>query len=150
MPGLLSITNSWSLLKLKSMQSVMPSSHLILCCPLLFLLPIPPSIRVFSNESALRIRWPKVWSFSFSISPFRDTHNNIFGLFCTNKPQWIEDVNYLKRSPSQREGNIETHRSPSGDNPRPGGPPTPQSSSATHPLNHCYKTPLQVPLGWDT
>ena len=65
----LSITNSWSLLKLMSIKSVMPSSHHILCCPLLFLPAIPPSIRVFSNESALRIRWPKYWSFSFSISP---------------------------------------------------------------------------------
>ena len=52
-----------------SIKSVMPSSHLILCCPLLLLPPIPPSIRVFSNESTLRIRWPKYWSFSFSISP---------------------------------------------------------------------------------
>ena len=86
-PGLLSITNSQSLPKLKSMESAMPSSHLILCCPLLLLPRIPPSIRVFSSESTLRIRWPKVWSFSFSISPSRDTHNNIFGLFCTNKPQ---------------------------------------------------------------
>ena len=65
----LSITNSWSLLKLKSIESVMLSSHLILCRPLLLLLPIPPSIRVFSNESTLRTRWPKYWSFSFSISP---------------------------------------------------------------------------------
>ena len=65
----LSITNSWSLLKLMSIESVMPSSHLILCCPLLLLPPIPPSIRVFSNESALHMRWPKYWSFSFSISP---------------------------------------------------------------------------------
>ena len=65
----LSITNSWSLLKLMSMESVMPSSHLILCRPLLLLLSIFPSIRVFSNESALHIRWPKYWSFSFSISP---------------------------------------------------------------------------------
>ena len=53
----------------QSTESVMPSSHLILCRPLLFLPPIPPSLRVFSNESALRIRWPKYWSFSFSISP---------------------------------------------------------------------------------
>ena len=64
----LSITNSWSLLKLMSIESVMPSNHLILCCPLL-----PPSIfssiKVFSNESVLCIRWPKHWSFSFSISP---------------------------------------------------------------------------------
>ena len=65
----LSITNSRSLPKLKFIESVMPSNHLILCCPLLLLPPIPPSIRVFSNESALRIRWPKYWSFSFSISP---------------------------------------------------------------------------------
>ena len=65
----LSITNSQSLLKLMSFESVMPSSHLILCHPLLLLPPIPPSIRVFSNELALPIRWPKYWSFSFSISP---------------------------------------------------------------------------------
>ena len=65
----LSITNSWRLLKLMSIESVMPSNHLILCCPLLLLPSIFPSIRVFSNESALRIRWPKHWSFSFNISP---------------------------------------------------------------------------------
>ena len=65
----LSITNSWSLRKLMSIKLVMPSSHLILCRPLLLLPPIPPSIRVFSNESTLRMRWPKYWSFSFSISP---------------------------------------------------------------------------------
>ena len=63
----LSITNSWSLLKLTPIESVMPSSHLILCCPLLLLRPIPPSIRVFSNLSTLHMRWPKYWSFSFSI-----------------------------------------------------------------------------------
>ena len=68
----LSITNSWSLLKLMSFESVMPSNHLILCHPLLLLPPIPPSIRVFSNESTLCIRWPKYWSFSFSISPFNE------------------------------------------------------------------------------
>ena len=65
----LSITNSRSLTKLMSIKSVMPSSHLILCHPLLLLPPIPPSIRVFSNESTLCMRWPKYWSFSFSISP---------------------------------------------------------------------------------
>ena len=65
----LSITNTQSFLKLMSIELVMPSSHLILCHPLLFLPPIPPSIRVFSNESSLRVRWPKYWSFSFSISP---------------------------------------------------------------------------------
>ena len=65
----LSITNTRSSLKLMSIQWVMPSSHLILCCPLLLLPPIPPSIRVFSNKSALHIRWPKYCSFSFIISP---------------------------------------------------------------------------------
>ena len=65
----LSITNSWSSLKLLSIESVMPASHLILCRPLLLLPPIAPSIRVFSNESTLRMWWPKFWSFSFSISP---------------------------------------------------------------------------------
>ena len=65
----LSITNSLSLLKLISINSVMPSNHLILCCPLLLLPSIFPSIRVFSNESVLHIRWPKYWSFSFNISP---------------------------------------------------------------------------------
>ena len=65
----LSLTNSWSLLKLMSVKSVLPSSYLILCCPLLLLPPIPPSIRVFFNESTLRMRWSKYWSLSFSISP---------------------------------------------------------------------------------
>ena len=65
----LSITNSRSLLKLMSIESVMPSNHLILCCPLLLLPLIFPSIKVFSNESVLHIRWPKYWSFSFNISP---------------------------------------------------------------------------------
>ena len=65
----LSITNSRSLLKLMSIESVMPSNHLILCRPLFLPPSIFPSIKVFSNESAIRIRWPKYWSFSFSISP---------------------------------------------------------------------------------
>ena len=65
----LSITNSRSSLRLMSFESVMPSSHLILCWPLLLLPPIPPSIRVFSNESTLHMRWPKHWTFSFSIIP---------------------------------------------------------------------------------
>ena len=65
----LSITDSWSLLKLMSIESVMPSNHLIICCPLLFPHSIFPNIRVFSNESVLCIRWPSYWSFSFSISP---------------------------------------------------------------------------------
>ena len=65
----LSFTNSWTLVKLMSIKSVMPSNNLILCRPLLFLPSIFPNIRVFSNESVLCIRWPKYWSFSFSISP---------------------------------------------------------------------------------
>ena len=65
----LSFTILWILLKLMSIESVMPSNHLILCCPLLFPPSIFPSIRVFSNESALHIRWPTSWSFNFSISP---------------------------------------------------------------------------------
>ena len=68
-PGFLFITNLQSLLKLMSIESVRPSNHLILCHPLLLLPSIFPNIRVFSNESVLRIRWPKYWSFSFSISP---------------------------------------------------------------------------------
>ena len=67
----LSITNSRSSLRLMSTESVMPSSHLILCRPLLLLPPIPPSIGVFSNESTLLMRWPKYWSFSFSIISFQ-------------------------------------------------------------------------------
>ena len=73
----LSITNSQSLLKLTSIELVMPSSHLILCYPLLLLSPILPSIRVFSNESTLRIRWPKYWSFSFNNSPINE-HSGLF------------------------------------------------------------------------
>ena len=68
----LSITNSRSSSKLTCIKSVMPSSHLILCRPLLLLPPMPPSIRVFSNKSTLRVRWPKYWSFSFSISPSKE------------------------------------------------------------------------------
>ena len=84
----LSITNSQSSLRLMSIESAMPSSHLILCRPLLLLPPIPPSIRVFSNESTLCMRWPKYWSFSFSIIPSKEiplhlfpfTHQWAFGL----------------------------------------------------------------------
>ena len=81
----LSITNSWSLLKLMSINSVMPSNHLILCCLLLLLPSIFPSIRVFSNESVLYIRWPKYWSFSFSISP----SNEYSGLISFGINWWI-------------------------------------------------------------
>ena len=74
----LSITNSRSSLKLMCMELVMPSSHLIRCRPLLLLPPVPPSIRVFSNESTLRMRWPKYWSFSFSIVPSKEIPGLIF------------------------------------------------------------------------
>ena len=81
----LSITNSQSLLRLMSIKSVLPSKHLILCCLLLLLPSIFPSIRVFSNESVLHIRWPKYWSFSFSISP----SNDYSGLICF-KMDWLD------------------------------------------------------------
>ena len=81
----LAITNSWSSLRLMSIESVMSSSHLILCCPLLLLPPTPPRIRVFSNESALHIRWPKYWSFSFSISP-----SNEYPGLISFRMDWLE------------------------------------------------------------
>ena len=81
----LSITNSQSLLKLMSIESVMPFNHLILCCPLLLLPSIYPSIRVFSNESALRIRWLKYWSFSFNISPFNE-HSGLI----SSRMDWLD------------------------------------------------------------
>ena len=81
----LSITISQSLLKLVSIELVMPPKHLVLCCPLLLLPKIVPSIRVFSNESALHIKWPEYWSFSFSISPF----NEYSGLISL-KIDWID------------------------------------------------------------
>ena len=77
-PGLSVHRQLRSLFKLMSIKSVMPSSHLILCCPLLLLPPIPPSISVFSNESTRHIRWPKYWSFSFSISPSNEHPGLIF------------------------------------------------------------------------
>ena len=81
----LSITNSRGLLKLTPIESAMPSSHLILCCPILLLPPIPPSIRVFSNESTLCMRWPKYWSLSFIISP----SNEHPGLISVRMDWWI-------------------------------------------------------------
>ena len=100
----LSITNSWSLLKLMSIKLVMPSSHLILCRPLLLLPPIPPSTRVFSNESTLRIRW--YWSFSFNISPSNEYPPRLISFRmdwldllavqrkCKLKPEW-NTITYL-------------------------------------------------------
>ena len=81
----LSFTISWGLLKFMSIASVMPFNHLILCCPLLLLPSIFPRIRVFSNESALHIRWPKYWSFSFSISP-----SNAYSELISFRISWLD------------------------------------------------------------
>ena len=86
----LSITNSWSLLQLMSIESVKPSNHLILCNPLLLLPSIFPSIRVFSNESVLHIRWPKNWSFRFNISP-----SNEYSGLISFRIDWKIISNYL-------------------------------------------------------
>ena len=90
----LSITNSQSSPKLLSIESVMPFSHLILCRPLLLLPAIPPSIRVFSNESTLRMRWPKYWSFSFSISPSKE-HPGLISL------EWIDWTSFQSKGLSE-------------------------------------------------
>ena len=89
----LSITNSRSLLKLMPIESVMPYSPLLLYCPLPLLPPIPPSIRVFSNETALRMRWPKYWSFSFSISP-----SNEYPVLISFRMDWL-DLLVVQRTP---------------------------------------------------
>ena len=81
----LSITNSWTSLKRMSIESVMPSNHLILCHPLLLPPSVFPSIRVFSNESVLRIRWPKYWSFNFSISP-----SNEYSALISFRMDWLD------------------------------------------------------------
>ena len=86
----LSITNCWSLPRLMSIESVMPSNHLILCCPLLLLPSIFPSIRVFSNVSALRISWPKLWSFSFSVTPSSESSGLI-----SFRVDWLGLLAYL-------------------------------------------------------
>ena len=94
----LSITNSQSLLKLMSIESVMPSKHLVLCHPLLLLPSIFPSIKVFSNELALRIRWPKYWNFSFNINP----SNEHPGLICF-RMDWLDlpaVIDSLESSPT--------------------------------------------------
>ena len=94
-----SITNSWSLLKLMSIELVMPSNHLILCHPLFLLPSIFPSIRVFSNESVLSIKWPKYWSFSFSISP----SNEYSGLISFRIDWFIELSVYIEIRRTERE-----------------------------------------------
>ena len=86
----LSITNSRRSLRLRSIESVMPSSHLILCRPLFLLPPIPPSIRVLSNESTLRMRWPKYWSFSFSIISSKE-HPGLISF----RMDWLDHMSYF-------------------------------------------------------
>ena len=94
-PGLLSITNFRSSLRLASIESVMPFNHLILCHTFLLLPPIPPSIKVFSNESTLRMRWPKYWSFSFSIIPSKEIPGLIS--FRMDWSVWIKNFTVLTR-----------------------------------------------------
>ena len=92
----LSITNSRSSLRLMSIETVMPSSHLFLCRPLLLLPPIPPSITVFSNESTLLMRWPKYWSFSFSINPSKEIPGLIsFRMDCRIIPSKNQNITIL-------------------------------------------------------
>ena len=93
----LSITNSRSLLKLMSIESVMPSNHLILCHPLLLLPSIFPSISVFSNETALHIRWPKYWSFSFNISPTNE-HSGLISF----RIDWLDLLAVQRTSPTSQ------------------------------------------------
>ena len=88
-PGFLFITNFWSSLKLTSIESVMPSNHLILCQPLLLLPSIFPTIKVLSNMLALRIRWPKYWSFNFSISPSNEYFVLISSMFISSQNEHV-------------------------------------------------------------
>ena len=101
----LSITDSRSSLRLTSIESVMPSSHVILCHPFLLLPPIPPSIRVFSNESTLRMRWPKYWSFSLSISP----SNEHPGLVCF-RMEWLDLL--AVQGTHKRDYSLKVHKYP--------------------------------------
>jgi len=103
----LSITNSRSSLRLTSIESVMPSSHLILCRPLLLLPSIPPSIRVFSNELTLRMRWPKYWSFSFSIIPSKEIPGLIYRSILT--PVYNRFLWYSTKHPYSLEFSGITH-----------------------------------------
>ena len=100
-----------SLLKLMCIKSVRPSNHLILCCPLLLLPSIFPSIKVFSNDSVLCIRWPKYWSFSFSVSPFNE-HSGLISF----RSDWLDSLQtailrYILIFKKRKEEDIETHQS---------------------------------------
>ena len=128
----LSITNSRSLPKLMSIELVMPSSHLILCCPLLLLPPIPPSIRVFSNESTLCMRWPKYWSFSFSISP-----SNEYPGLISSRMDWMDLLVSKGLSRVFSNTTVQKHRFFSG-----------QLSSQFN--SHIHTWPLEKPQAWLT
>ena len=126
----LSITNSWSSLNLMSIELVMPFSHLFLCCPLLLLPPIPPSIRVFSNESTLHMRWPKYWSFSFSISPSNECPGLIsFGM------DWLDLLAVQGTLKSLLNTTVQKHQFFSAQ-------PSSQSNS------HIHTRPLEKPQPW--
>ena len=118
----MSITSSQSSLKLIFIESVMPSSHRILCRPLLLLPSIPPSISLFSNESTLRMRWPKYWSFSFSIRPSNE-HPGLISF----RMDWLDLLAV--------QGTLKSAHT--------------LTLSETPPLNHCYK-PFIIPLVWNT
>ena len=125
----LSITNSRTLLKLMSIESVMPSSHLILCRPLLLLPPTPSSIRVFSSESTLRMRWPKYWSFSFSISPSNEHPE----LICF-RMDWLDLLavqGTQESSPTPRFKSINS-----------------SALSFLHSPTHIHTWPLEKPYSW--
>ena len=126
----LSITNPQSLFKLMSIELVMPSSHLIICRPLVLLLPIPPSIRVFSNESTLRMRWPKYWSFSFTISP----SNEHSGLICFMM-DWLDLLQSKGLSRVFSNTTVQKHQFFSAQ-------PSSQSNS------HIHTWPLEKPKPW--
>ena len=126
----LSITDSWSSLKLMSIELVMPSSHLILCHPLLLLPPIPPSIRVFSNESALHMRWPKYWSFSFSIIPSNE-HPGLISF-------WIDWYDLLAVQGTLK-GLLQHHSSKAS---------ILQCSAFFTSNSHIYTWPLEKPYPW--
>ena len=123
----LSITNSRSLPKLMSIKSVMPSSHLILCCPLLLLPAIRPNIRVFSNESTLCMRWPKYWSFSFSINPSNE-HPGLISF----RMDWLDLLAVQETLKSLLQHHSSKHQSLSTQ-------PSSQSNS------HIHKWPLEKP-----
>ena len=99
----LSITNFWNLLKPMSIESVMPSNHLILCHPLLLLLSLFPSIRVFSNKSVLHIRWPKYWNFSFSISP-----SNEYSGLISFRMDWLDLLAVSQESARVSQGTLKS------------------------------------------